>query len=1394
MDISPETISKYKIKKVLKISIFILLFFVIGLLIFEYFRITPSNVRFTNVTSSSVTVSWSSKSPVSATVIPFEGNTTFPIRLFCFFKEKFFDSRDVTKAELKAVEETSKNLSESDSMSVDMSQIETEVKFDEKGKYYTHHIVVGDLNPETEYSFMIGDSLVYRKVKNLTGELTEKTFTTAESIKTPNPAYGSIKNADNRTDISINELLTVKDGIVYLNLYDEISGKRSRVFSSSINEEGNWYMDLSLVEDYEGNPFVETYGNPEEEIIVEITLDAGPLGIWKKLADSDVLTPASLIVINDPYGVSDYNVDGAIEKFYEFPVEDVKGVTMAVLIDDISKVECKKSGGTWNESSSPKCKCPSDKTLNTATGKCESATSPTDPNCGECVVNNPCPPKNYDDYTSTTANGTSYKTSIKDGEDSCGNKCTKHTRCYKPMSEIIDDPNTPCDFPVYCPESGKCTPKLPNGSYDINNYCSCPNEILMARMCDSAEWGTESEKKVSCAAGYTAGETACYNGQCLVCAEYVVNHERRGRFVGTDNIVHCIKDSDCTSIEIEGGPKCGTAHEKTVPYENTSLNGSELCQMGTPSISSINLNDTFSASWKCLKEINGINFSTTCNTTRSQSPTMEPRCVDYESFPPIEKIPDNPKVLCEDGIPSSLEISQPAKNSVTWKCILGQAEVTCNATLIPEGPLIGNCNIGDMKEKNGVIQVCTIENTYKNLDTICDWDEYTNNNSIWQWNDQGYCAFDKCREGYMEATIPHTCISIARTDELACFSSNKKLYVIRDGMVYFCKNNQLEKDTPTDRQYQGSYCKDLTDTNNYCYPNGEYCFKNNTLYFCKKRKWENASSINKGNEIIADNIVNISAGKECTGKEAEEGNSACKCNYNKQVITIGEWCIQSDCISNEEIGDVCSNKGNKCVLQDHGMGSRSLGCSGSPDQSNVPEIYSSLEDSGGQCLYPKCICRGGPDDGLMINSTEYCPQVHSCHTGGKIGKICDTSGSVCNESGNCEGDPEEIYHNGSKTISLYEKCVYIDSDHYSNERVCICPETGSIDTEVGINQYCREVSKCTSNSDDEKVCSKEGFTCITLGGQSKCIGEKIDSINSLDNINIKKNLLSQLSSKVFGQENLSTDFYVINQELGMFENIQEGSYSFEHNGQLYYFTVGDTQPYQKIYIDGNNNGKYDSETDTLVSELASKVEIQPVELKYTYVLEQGFNFVTFPFLVSNSDFRTAASLLKKLNEIYGDSIYSISKFDSSWKIVGQNDEIYSNNDFQLLPGQGYVIKSKNNISISILGKPVKYEKVTDSAPVSLFLGWNLIGVYGTKARVYTAKTLLQDINSFEGVDFTADIVNGWDQEAQSYEGFVLENTNGIESEYGFDFPINTLKSYFVRVQDGKGNWQPSLAE
>ena len=309
MDISPETISKYKIKKVLKISIFTLLFFVIGLLIFEYFRITPSNVHFSNITSSSVTVSWSSKTPVSATVIPFEGNTTFPVRLFCFFKEKFFDTRDVKRAELEAASKVGLNR---DGYELSMDDFQTDLVITDAGRYYTHHVVVNGLKPEKEYSFLVGDSILYRKVSD-DNNSSIMTLSVPDSILIPYPVYGVVQDAQNRKDPSIEDLENVVDGVVYFNYLDKKSGDKSNLFSSSISDNGSWYIDASRAVSQDGINFIDTYSDIDSEILVELVVDAGNKGIWKSKRHN-ITSPTEPFVLNMVNSISDEEEIGPVIK------------------------------------------------------------------------------------------------------------------------------------------------------------------------------------------------------------------------------------------------------------------------------------------------------------------------------------------------------------------------------------------------------------------------------------------------------------------------------------------------------------------------------------------------------------------------------------------------------------------------------------------------------------------------------------------------------------------------------------------------------------------------------------------------------------------------------------------------------------------------------------------------------------------------------------------------------------------------------------------------------------------------------------------------------------------------------------------------------------------------
>jgi len=392
-----------------------------------------------------------------------------------------------------------------------------------------------------------------------------------------------------------------------------------------------------------------------------------------------------------------------------------------------------------------------------------------------------------------------------------------------------------------------------------------------------------------------------------------------------------------------------------------------------------------------------------------------------------------------------------------------------------------------------------------------------------------------------------------------------------------------------------------------------------------------------------------------------------------------------------------------------------------------------------------------------------------------------------------------IYAIKLPVIDAGEKCSGLDfGDGHTTNETCLC--NNGIDRIVDKGEYCRHTSRfgCTALSEtltlldsiEDKVCKSTGETCNYSDGKLGCFG---DVVSKSENDNSLVNLLAFNSNNkekaVLGESDIQ-DRYIIDKDNGIISGIGLGSYVFEYQGDYYMFEVNSDNLIAdngsvQIFVDNNESGVYD-EGDLLVSEFASVINILPLEQRYTYDFTEGLNFISFPFIISNIDSRTAAGLLQKLNEVYGDSIYSISKFDGgNWKIVGQNTKVYDNNDFQLLPGEGYVIKAKRDVNIKIVGQPVQFESEEDSAPINLNTGWNLIGLYGTNVKSYTAKSLLEDINIY---DFRAINVTQWAKSKQLYEGFQLVD----EKEYGFDYPLNKLESYFVRITEGSGNWQPQL--
>lgn len=1243
--------SKTNLNKALGITLLFLLVLIIGLFIYDYFRIKPNNVQFTNITSNSVTVSWDTKTKTSATAIYKEGDSKFPFSILSFKKQEFFDTRDITKAELENAE---KSFQQQEGLEITMNDIVTEVKVDKRGKYYTHHIEITGLAPKTEYSFMVGDSILFRKVEDINNNTVAKTYAVPETILTPNPAYGTVLNANNK-EVSVDKLQKVNDAIVYFNYYDKSSGAKSNVFSAPLNKSGNWYIDVSNAIDEFGKNFLETYDSIDENLSVDLYINAGPDGLWKKNESAYSFSPTSLTVLNMKDGVQDETIKGSIiqvDSMSKKDEEDVKGELIAIACT------CPDS-----------CPCPADYPLKTCTsGNCSSkdvTCNPTDQcgdpcgpitskcyknnsscNCDVCggdyplkicpsgescysssractpsgcgsiscykVIGDPedeckgcsCTPKCPADYTTTKPSGEYESKEVSCTKvDSCGEDCNggkTYKTCYK-AKQNTGVTKVACSFPVYCPATvNDCVWKWSDNSY--HESCKCNEETMKARNCSSVV----DPEKITCAGGAKLGQCTWSTGEgrCKRCEEYAYSsNSLDGKWTFVDN---SLCGNNRTQIPFNCNNSnpvtCNLGCSKDDRYVKVTIKlPSGMDCSNETQVRLHGYDKEYKKDCICLtgsKTSNYPNFATQCanpslKTCRSCSLKFKYK-EQVWSATDCNDINQRPKTNMVNELnckctnaPESFEADRKACSSESISC-QGCSIRYKNVYETWTAPAGLSCSEA---QKN----INITKNTTKDCNCKDGNQEFGNYSQQCNINSENYCWVQGWKEAF-------------KCDQ-------------NTGICYSCVNGEWKEENSPGTKSCNAFLKDKTNPLAGCDSSFYTCvdYDNNTIYKCKNNKWVKIDS------------------------EEEEKRIA----------------LEADPIK----------AGEKC-------------------ESNL------------------CYCTTGMDSGKSKHKNKFCKEVSTTHG-------------------------------------------------------------------------------CISVNDVGKVCSNEGWTCQGTQKSGYVCSSRIKSLINISNI------------KTLYAEELDKNTYIIDQSTGLISGLEQGIYSFKNKGETYFFDISEESLKANngnvlIFIDKNDNGEYDKDTDIKVSTLGSQIEITTIQKNYTYSLKEGFNFVSFPFVVAYDEYRTAASLLKQLNSVYGDIIYSISKFDGSWKVVGQNLELYDNNDFQLLPGQGYVIKAKEDIDIVIPGKPIKYESSEETAPIYLSQGWNLIGIYGTNVKSYTAKSMLQDINNFNNIDFTANNVTKWESDTQRYEGYQLNITDGVEKEYGFDYPIDILKSYFVRVENGTGNWQPEL--
>ncbi|HQG57863.1 MAG TPA: fibronectin type III domain-containing protein [Candidatus Dojkabacteria bacterium] len=166
-----------------------------------------NNITISNITSNSATLSWTTYTKYPGE-IEISTDNKFFILSFLQNNKKFYDTRDIEE----------------------ISQGKYELI--DKGKYYSHHVTIYGLDPETEYNYRFNTGIF---TTSLGGSI--NTFPIRESIKTPNPIYGYVFDQYGET---------YDDVIVRAYVKNPTDGVSQNLTSVTDNGTG-WSMDIGTI-------------------------------------------------------------------------------------------------------------------------------------------------------------------------------------------------------------------------------------------------------------------------------------------------------------------------------------------------------------------------------------------------------------------------------------------------------------------------------------------------------------------------------------------------------------------------------------------------------------------------------------------------------------------------------------------------------------------------------------------------------------------------------------------------------------------------------------------------------------------------------------------------------------------------------------------------------------------------------------------------------------------------------------------------------------------------------------------------------------------------------------------------------------------------------------------
>lgn len=329
--------------------------------------------------------------------------------------------------------------------------------------------------------------------------------------------------------------------------------------------------------------------------------------------------------------------------------------------------------------------------------------------------------------------------------------------------------------------------------------------------------------------------------------------------------------------------------------------------------------------------------------------------------------------------------------------------------------------------------------------------------------------------------------------------------------------------------------------------------------------------------------------------------------------------------------------------------------------------------------------------------------------------------------------------------------------------------------EIKYDEYCDFPNYCICEDGTQ---TPETKLCVDTNNIGTSILKDLDNPRTLSNL-LKDLLKSTISlERVFAASDKKDEYTYFLPEYGFYDLEIEGMEEIENmpalKGNERHLFYVETNGKEGLQIPKDPDNPQPGE-DLILKSNALKIRYKSTANSQTLEIKKGINIISFDYIPRiNKDKPTKSSDLLKFLQKNGYTSKFMAYFDAGrWKGVLADDKEISGTDFAILPGRGYLLRSLTEGSIEIPG----YD-ITDSVPLPLSSGWNLVGIHGY-TRAYTAGTFIESINKMEGL--TADNVSWWPTSKGRYEG--LQVTDG--KQYGLDFPIIPFNGYFVRIVDFK---------